>query len=84
MSKGDEEKSEAPTPKRKKEARKEGQIAKSTELGTWLQVLVATTAIQLTGARAYAGLKDIRTDIATIAQRPQKSSIIASVGLSGA
>ena len=35
-------KTEKPTPKRKKDARKEGQVAKSPEIGGWLSLLVIT------------------------------------------
>lgn len=40
-----EEKTEKPTPKRRKEARKEGQVARSQEIGPWAAVLVAGLAL---------------------------------------
>ncbi|MGD9793752.1 MAG: flagellar biosynthesis protein FlhB [Acidimicrobiia bacterium] len=43
MALGDQrDKTEKPTPKRKREARKEGRVAKSQDLVTWTSVLVAT------------------------------------------
>lgn len=45
-----EEKTEKPTPKRKKEARKEGQVARTQELGAWSALLLAALALpQLVG-----------------------------------
>ena len=40
-----EEKTEKPTPKRRKEARKEGQVARTQELGGWLSLLVIGMAL---------------------------------------
>jgi flagellar biosynthetic protein FlhB len=42
---GKEDRSEAPTPKRKREARRDGKIAHTPEIGAWLSVLVATFVI---------------------------------------
>ncbi|MFI2706302.1 flagellar biosynthesis protein FlhB, partial [Nocardioides sp. CER28] len=40
-----EEKTEKPTPKRRREARKEGQIARTPDLGGWLSILVLGLAV---------------------------------------
>ena len=40
-----EEKTEKPTPKRKREARREGQVARTPDLGGWLSVLVLGLAV---------------------------------------
>ncbi len=42
------EKTEKPTPKRKKDSRKEGQIARSNDLPAWLSILAATWLIPWT------------------------------------
>lgn len=47
------EKTEKPTPKRKKDSRKEGQIARTNDLGGWLMVLAATWLVPLTISRGY-------------------------------
>lgn len=60
------DKTEAPTPKRRKEARKEGQIAKTPELGMWLQVLVASVGIDLVAGQAHDGLAEVSGDIQAI------------------
>ena len=44
MSSG-EDKTEKPTPKRRREARREGQIARTADLGGWLSVLVLGLAV---------------------------------------
>ena len=45
MSGGSGEKTEKPTAKRKKQARKDGQVARTPELGAWLSMLVVAMAI---------------------------------------
>jgi flagellar biosynthetic protein FlhB len=42
---GREDRTEAPTPKRKREARRDGRIAHTPEIGSWAAVLVATFVI---------------------------------------
>jgi flagellar biosynthesis protein FlhB len=42
---GKQDRTEAPTPKRKREARKDGRIASSPEIGSWTAVLVASFVI---------------------------------------
>ncbi|HUO48986.1 MAG TPA: EscU/YscU/HrcU family type III secretion system export apparatus switch protein [Acidimicrobiales bacterium] len=45
MSQRDAERTEKPTPKRKKEARRKGQVAKSPDVSGWLVVLVASMVV---------------------------------------
>ncbi|MFC7505660.1 EscU/YscU/HrcU family type III secretion system export apparatus switch protein, partial [Nocardioides sp. GCM10030258] len=40
-----EEKTEKPTPKRKKQAKKDGQVPRTPELGGWAALLVVTLAM---------------------------------------
>ncbi len=80
MAKSDDSKTEAPTPKRKREARKEGQIPKTIELGVWLQVLVATLALELTISRAHDGLADVGLDIRRIAEDPDPVQAVQMLG----
>lgn len=80
MAAKDSEKTEAPTPKRKRDARKEGQIPKSTELGIWLQILVASFGIRLTLDRAADGLGTIGTDLQRIAQDPDPLDALGVFG----
>lgn len=75
-----DDKTEAPTPKRKKDARKKGQIPKSTELVTWLQILVATYVLQLTVHRATTALGDVMGHVRAAIARPEQG---AALGLFG-
>lgn len=70
MAAGDKDKTEAPTPKKKKDARREGQIAKTNELGAWSQILVATLALQWTVKTSLEGLRQVADDIARLADDP--------------
>ena len=47
------EKTEKPTPKRLKEARKEGQIPRTQELGTWAGVAVASALLPMVVGNAF-------------------------------
>ncbi|MFN8025649.1 MAG: EscU/YscU/HrcU family type III secretion system export apparatus switch protein [Acidimicrobiia bacterium] len=47
MSSDRSQKTEAPTPKKKKEARKQGQVAKSPELVAWVSLLAATYLLRM-------------------------------------
>ena len=62
-SKGD--KTEAPTPKKKKDMRKKGQVAKSQDLAPWLALLVGTYVLPLTvgglGRAMTASLAEVKT-----------------------
>lgn len=55
------DKTEAPTPKRKREARKKGQIPKSQEITMWTQLLVVSLVLKFTVSKAasvFTGLAD--------------------------
>lgn len=53
------EKTEAPTPKRKREARKKGQIPKSPEITMWAQVLVASLVLKLTMSKGASEMSSL-------------------------
>ncbi|MGA8256576.1 MAG: EscU/YscU/HrcU family type III secretion system export apparatus switch protein [Nocardioides sp.] len=55
----DGEKTEKPTPKRRKEARKEGQVARTQELGAWLAMLAAAMAMPLLVGRELEALTQL-------------------------
>jgi flagellar biosynthesis protein FlhB len=76
----DGDKTEAPTPKRRREARKEGQIAKTPELGMWLQVLVASVGVPFVLGRAHGSLLGISEDIRAISVDPDP---VRAVGIFG-
>ena len=77
---GGDDKTEAPTPKRKREARKEGQIAKTPELGMWLQILVATFGIPFVAGRSHGELLRVGRDIQAISADPDPSVALGVLG----
>jgi flagellar biosynthetic protein FlhB len=52
-----QERTELPTPKRLEDARKRGQVPRSTELQTFLLLLVASAALAFTGSNMVSGIK---------------------------
>lgn len=54
-----DDKTEAPTPKRKRDARKEGQIPRSPELGTWGALLLASFVLPASIGHAAGGVTDL-------------------------
>lgn len=59
-----QERTEAPTPKRQREAREQGQIARSRELGTTLVLIVSAAGLLLLGpTTAVALLEELRTGL---------------------
>lgn len=55
----DQEKTEAPTPRRLEKAREEGQVARSRELTTYLMLLAGGASLWLTGTLFYSRLGTI-------------------------
>lgn len=76
----EQDRTEAPTPKRKREARKEGRIAKSPEVAMWLQLLVASWAAQATFERAVEGLRTMPADLEAVTQDPDPSVALGVLG----
>lgn len=50
------DRTEAPTPRRKREARKKGQIARSPEIAAWIELYVASLLVPVVLARTTRGL----------------------------
>jgi flagellar biosynthetic protein FlhB len=74
------EKTEAPTPQRLKKARKDGQIARSPELGTWLGVLVASVMVPRMAASGIEEAQELVLHIGQIAERPDPAAAAAVLG----
>ena len=60
-----EDKTEAPTPRRRQEAREEGQVARSMELGSAKVLVTSLLKNKLSGTSLVRCLKDITTDCLT-------------------
>ena len=75
-----EEKTEKPTPKRKKQARKDGQVPRTPELGGWLGLLVAALAM---GPLLDHELDTLRTLMATSLRSAADPSVSLALTLLG-
>jgi flagellar biosynthesis protein FlhB len=74
------EKTEKPTPKRLKEARKEGQIPRTQELGTWTGAAAASVLLPMLVGNAFDGVGALFVQINAIATHPESSAISALLG----
>jgi flagellar biosynthesis protein FlhB len=68
------EKTEKATPKRRKEARKEGQVARTPELGAWATMLLATLALPAMVKHEAATLSAFMTDAFTSIEDPSEAA----------
>lgn len=73
-------KTEAPTPKRKKESRKEGQVVRSEDLVTWAMVLVSTWIVPSMLSRSSEALQTVLRDMVAVARDPQVARLPVLVG----
>jgi flagellar biosynthetic protein FlhB len=61
-----EEKTEKPTPKKKKESKKEGQVPRTQELGGWAGMLVVGMALPALMGRELTALRELMVDAFTM------------------
>ena len=62
MAESDAEKTEAPTPRRLAEARKDGNVARSTDLTAALVLFIAVIFIYFAGQQVFGGMRQYLTD----------------------
>ncbi len=74
------EKTEKPTPKRLKEARKDGQIPRTQELGTWLGAAAASVLLPVLVGNAFDGVGELFVQIGVVATRPEASALSTLFG----
>ena len=74
------EKTEKPTPQRLKKARKEGQIPRTQELGTWLGCAVASVLLPMVVGNAYDETRVLFMQIGDIAAHPEPAKISTLLG----
>lgn len=77
------DKTEAPTPKRKREARKEGRIAKSQELVTWGSVLFGTMLLPMTLRAASSSCRQLFTQMGETIAEPRPEAALGLLGAGG-
>src|SRR3954469_5579471 len=71
MAAGDSgDKTEKPTPKRVKEARDKGQIARSPDLSGWISVLATTVLVQMTVQRGSTVFRDVLAQMGIAVAHP--------------
>ena len=75
-----DDRTEAPSAKRKKEAREKGEVPRSPDLVAWLMLLVATTLIPGLFARVTDQLHELLAAVSTVARDPQTSAVPEVVG----
>ena len=74
------EKTEKPTAKRRREARRDGRIARSQDLVAWLSLFAGATALSLTVRSAGNSLRDLMQRIEQVAAHPDQGAMISLLG----
>lgn len=74
------EKTEKPTPKKLKDARKEGQIPRTQELGTWAGVAVASFLMPMLVGNAYDAIGELFFQVTAVADDPQPGRVTTMLG----
>lgn len=74
------EKTEKATPKRRKEARKEGQVARTQEIGSWAALLLATLALPAMVRHEMEALAALFEDALTSLQEPTVAEAMRLLG----
>ncbi len=78
-----EEKTEKPTPKKKKQARKDGQVPRTPELGGWLGLLIISLAMGPLLDRELGALRTMMTTSLRSAENPSQSLALTLLGDAG-
>jgi flagellar biosynthetic protein FlhB len=74
------EKTEKPTPQRLKKARKEGQIPRTQELGTWLGVATASVMLPMLVSNAFDEVQKLFVQVGVVAANPEQAALSALLG----
>ena len=69
------EKTEKPTPQRLKKARKEGQIPRTQELGTWLGMAVASALLPILVRNAFEAVQKLFVQVGAVAANPEVEDV---------
>ena len=75
-----EGKTEAPTPKKKQEAKKKGTVAKSVDLGPWLTLLIATYLLPWLIGSVGGAVVDALTALGDLADEPDVGDALRLLG----
>ncbi len=75
MAAGDaSEKTEKPTPRRLREAREKGQVARTPELSVWAGVLATTVLLQMTVGRGASSMRALVSEMGPVIAHPDTGS----------
>ena len=74
------EKTEKPTPQRLKKARKEGQIPRTQELGTWLGVAAASALLPMLVSNSFDAVQKMFVQIGAVASNPEPEAMSTLMG----
>jgi flagellar biosynthetic protein FlhB len=74
------EKTEKPTPQKLKKARKEGQIPRTQELGTWLGTAAASFLLPMLVEKAFDEVRTLFIQIGAVADHPETAALTALLG----
>ncbi|WP_299953727.1 flagellar biosynthesis protein FlhB [uncultured Modestobacter sp.] len=74
------EKTEKPTPQKLKKARKEGQIPRTQELGTWLGAAAASVLLPMLVGNAFEEIQQLFIQIGSVADNPEPAILSALLG----
>jgi flagellar biosynthetic protein FlhB len=74
------EKTEKPTPQRLKKARKEGQIPRTQELGTWAGVAAASALLPMLVSHAFEAMQKLFVHVGAVAAHPEIEGVSALLG----
>jgi flagellar biosynthetic protein FlhB len=82
---GREERTEQPTPKRRREARRKGQLARSPDLVLWVQLLAASFLLRFSSSMAGGALSGLVTELESAFAHPETDTALRllSAGLRG-
>jgi flagellar biosynthesis protein FlhB len=74
------EKTEKPTPQRLKKARKEGQIPRTQELGTWLGVAAGSVLLPMLVESGFQGAQELFVQVGAVAKHPEPAALSKLMG----
>jgi flagellar biosynthetic protein FlhB len=74
------EKTEKPTPQKIKQARKEGQIPRTQELGTWLSAAAASILLPMLVGNAFDDAQKLFVQVGAVAKEPETAALSALMG----
>jgi flagellar biosynthetic protein FlhB len=74
------EKTEKPTPQRLKKARKDGQIPRTQELGTWLGAAAASVLLPMLVGNAYDSTQELFLQVGSVAKHPEIEAVSRLMG----